>query len=90
MKTILSFAERDFGDDRGVRYAALENAWSVLSNTNKEEKMTYTVERVHSRLGRVGEAMFRLTYEITYVPELNLWRHVLLRTEELYTVSSDP
>ena len=33
--------------------------------------------------------MFRLTYEITYIPELNLWRHVLLRREELYSVPSD-
>jgi len=47
--------------------------------------MTYTVERLHSCVAEVREATFLLTYEATYVPELDLWRHVLVdRKEVLY------
>jgi hypothetical protein len=45
--------------------------------------MTYTVERLHSCIGEDKEAIFCLTYEVTYIPELNTWRHVLVHEQEL-------
>jgi len=46
--------------------------------------VTYTVERLHECVAEIRQAMFRLTYEVSYIPELNVWRHVLVRKEELY------
>ena len=54
--------------------------------------MIYTVERVCSCVGKSGRALFRLTYESCYIPELSLWRHVLVDKVELITevVGSGP
>ena len=51
--------------------------------------MTYIVERAHSCVAEVGEAMYRLTYEVTYVPELHLWRHLLVHEEKLYHLATN-
>ena len=51
--------------------------------------MTYTVERVHSCVAETRQAVFRLTYEVTYIPELNVWRHFLIKEEELSRVVLD-
>ena len=51
--------------------------------------MTYTVERVHSCVAETRQAVFRLTYEVTYIPELNVWRHFLIKEEELSRVLLD-
>jgi hypothetical protein len=51
--------------------------------------MIYTAERVHSRVTREGRALFRLTYESTFIQELNLWRHFLVAKEEVGSVSAD-
>ena len=52
--------------------------------------MTYTVERVHSCVAETRQAVFRLTYEVTYIPELNVWRHFLIKEEELSHVAHIP
>lgn len=51
--------------------------------------MTYTVERVHACVFEPGRAVFRLTYEITHIPELDLWRHALVHQEKLRRVAAD-
>jgi hypothetical protein len=51
--------------------------------------MTYTIERVHSCVAELGQAMYRLTYESDYVPELHVWRHVLVHEEKLYPLAPD-
>ena len=51
--------------------------------------MTYTVERVHSCVAETRQAVFRLTFEVTYIPELNVWRHFLIKEEELSRVLFD-
>jgi len=51
--------------------------------------MTYTVERVHSCVAETRQAVFRLTYDVTYIPELNVWRHFLIKKEELGCVLLD-
>jgi len=48
--------------------------------------MTYTVERLHACTGENRQAIFRLTFEVNYIPELNVWRHFLAKREELQTV----
>lgn len=49
--------------------------------------MTYTIERVHSCVAELGQAMYRLTYESDYISELNVWRHFLVRGEKLYPLA---
>jgi hypothetical protein len=51
--------------------------------------VTYTVERLHSCVAEVREAIFLLTYEATYVPELELWRHVVVDRKEVRRQSTD-
>lgn len=49
--------------------------------------MSYTVERVHSCVGESRQAVFRLIYEITYIPELGLWRYFLVSRQEIDAVT---
>jgi hypothetical protein len=51
--------------------------------------MTYTIERVHSCVAELGQAMYRLTYESDYVSKLHVWRHVLVREEKLYPLAPE-
>jgi len=50
-----------------------------LFRRTRRVAMTYTVERVHSCVAETRQAVFRLTYEVTYIPELNVWRHFLIK-----------
>jgi hypothetical protein len=45
--------------------------------------MTYTVERQHSCVAENRFAVFLLTYEVSYIPELNIWRKFLIKKEEI-------
>ena len=71
--------------ERQLQYARVKAGKAVGS-----EVMTYTVERVCSCVGKNGRALFRLTYESSYVPELNLWRHFLVAKKELISEATDP
>jgi len=51
--------------------------------------MIYTVERLRSCVAETRQAVFRLTYEVTYIPESNVWRHFLIKEEELSRVLFD-
>jgi hypothetical protein len=51
--------------------------------------MTYTVEQLHCCVGEAREAIFLLTYEATYVPELGLWRHVVIDRKEICRKTTD-
>jgi len=46
-----------------------------------------TIERLHSCIAESRELMFRLTYEVSDVPELNDWRHLPIRKEEISVLS---
>ena len=45
--------------------------------------MTYTVERLCSCVGENRQKRFRLTYEVSYVQELDVWKSFLVKKEEL-------
>ncbi len=45
--------------------------------------MMYTVERRHCCVGGGRQTLFRLTYEVSYIDDLQLWRCFLVRAEEV-------
>ncbi len=45
--------------------------------------MIYTVERRHCCVGGGRQTLFRLTYEVSYIDDLQLWRCFLVRAEEI-------
>jgi len=52
--------------------------------------MTYTVERLHSCIAEDRQTMFRLTYEVSYIQEIDVWRTFLIGKEELLAPLASP
>ena len=61
------------------------DAHQAVRSRRRSDEITWHA----ARPGLVREAMFSLTFEATYVPELDLWRNVFLDKRELWEVPTD-
>lgn len=51
--------------------------------------MIYTIERVHSCVGEARQAVFRLSYEVSFIAERALWRYFLIYEEEIEAIKQE-